>query len=92
MYLITLHDGENCTELVAYEYGRYSEILDSGSSCSSLQVGAGSHDHQQQHQQAHLLLSWMKLQYLSQLLAYIWISPELQQFFYILDVYWIYFP
>lgn len=35
------------------------KISASTSFCWSLQVGTGSHDHQQQHQQTHLLLPWL---------------------------------
>lgn len=54
-------------------------LLGSDSSCRSLQVGTGSHDHQQQHQQTHLLLSWLMLQKLRRLTTlglYLWIKDE----------------
>lgn len=54
-------------------------LLGSDSSCHSLQVGTGSHDHQQQHQQTHLLLSWVMLQKprcLTTLGFYLWIKDK----------------
>lgn len=54
-------------------------LLGSDSSCRSLQVGTGSHDHQQQHQQTHLLLSRVmlqKLRCLTTLGFYFWIKDK----------------